>query len=206
MECPFLREWEDAVAECCFAQDFFLLLWLVESKMQHADPHISLRITGLQDGEHPYSFRVDARDLDLPSAFQGEVAVELVLEKTRSQFFVKGQIQASVSSPCDRCWEAVSFPVCESLLVVFSMVPVRSSDPDPDENEIRHLDPSSHLIDVTTDVRDALILALPMRIICGEDEEGNPTCAHPPEGLDTSASSDSDPRWSGLTTLSHEDK
>ena len=67
---------------------------------------------------------------------------------------------------------------------------------------MREINVSDPTVDLTDDVRDAALLGIPMRVICGEDEEGNALCRRPiPEALRVETQERDDPRWEQLKSL-----
>ncbi len=168
--------------------------------MNSKQKHIPVRLAGLGDGVHELLFTVSPAEIDLPAEFQQELAVRIDLDKTHSQAALHVFVQTAAVYPCDRCLEPVTIPVDTDFRLVYAHD--NSAEHGEDESEIRQIDNNDPVIDVSEDVRDAALLCIPMRRICGEDENGEPTCkdAIPPEH-NAETQRTNDPRWDKLKSL-----
>ena len=77
---------------------------------------------------------------------------------------LKAEVQATADTRCSRCLEPVSIPVKAEMDVVFDR------QPDPEDPDLYSFEAST--LELTDAVRDALLLELPMRILCAEDCKG----------------------------------
>ena len=77
---------------------------------------------------------------------------------------LKAEVSADAETRCSRCLEPVSVPVKAGLDVVYDR------QPDPGDPDLYSFEAST--IELTDAVRDALLLELPMRILCAEDCRG----------------------------------
>ncbi len=165
--------------------------------MKTHDNHIILHLSGLADGGHDFSFHVPEGALELPDSFRAPVDVDVEVVRMRSQYLVTARAATSSVHTCDRCLEPVRLQHATSLTLVYSYGS-GGIDAQVDEDDIRRLDPGDPTIDITADVREALILCLPMRITCGEDDAGNPVCSNPHLEQHLAGEPEPDPRWAVL--------
>lgn len=77
---------------------------------------------------------------------------------------VTGEIAARADTRCSRCLEPVSFPISAELNADYDR------QPDPEDPDLYSFEAST--IELTDAVRDALLLNMPMRVLCGEDCRG----------------------------------
>ncbi|MEO8286322.1 MAG: DUF177 domain-containing protein [Chloroflexota bacterium] len=121
---------------------------------------------------------------------------------------VQGDVEANVQLQCSRCLEDISVPVEASLEEQFEpTVDVETGrsvkkDDDIEDDTVFTIDPN-HMMDLTEPVRQALLVAIPMRPLCKVDCKGlcvvcgadlNDTdCGHTQEAPDA--------RWEGLKAL-----
>ena len=77
---------------------------------------------------------------------------------------LKAGVTAVAETRCSRCLEPVELPVKASLDVTFDR------QPDPEDPDLYSFEAST--IELTDAVRDALLLELPMRVLCSEDCRG----------------------------------
>lgn len=125
---------------------------------------------------------------------------------------VQGEVNADVVVECSRCLEHFSTPVDGTLEEQFNPaidvdtgLPMRLADYEADDT-IFQID-ANHLMDLSEPVRQALLVALPMKPLCREDCAGlcvecganrnDVDCGHTNESVDH--------RWEGLQVLRLED-
>ncbi|HEY0071398.1 MAG TPA: DUF177 domain-containing protein [Chloroflexia bacterium] len=141
-----------------------------------------------------------------------DVHGDVKVTRLADSLLVQGDIEAGVLLECSRCLEKFTRPVDARLeeqflptIDVETGAPVRREE--FEENDLAfEIDPN-HLMDLTEPVRQALLVALPMKPLCREDCKGiclqcganlNETaCGHGDEPADN--------RWTGLRELRIED-
>ena len=77
---------------------------------------------------------------------------------------VTGTVSARTDTRCSRCLDPVSFPMTAELDAVFDR------QPDPEDPDLYSFEAST--IKLTDAVRDALLLSMPMRVLCKPDCRG----------------------------------
>lgn len=90
---------------------------------------------------------------------------------------VQGDVEAKVQLQCSRCLDDISLPVDASLEEQFQpTVDVETGRPikreEEEEDDTIFLIDTNHLMDLTEPVRQALLVAIPMRPLCREDCQG----------------------------------
>jgi uncharacterized protein len=131
---------------------------------------MKIQVGGLSEGEHAYRFQTDAGDIELGEEFAGEVTIEAILQKTGRQIALKAKIQAQGTFTCDRC----TAPFNLKLLPEYRMFYVA------DDSDAESLDPSEvqviptglPIIDLTDDVRQTVLLSVPLKLLCRIDCRG----------------------------------
>jgi uncharacterized protein len=106
--------------------------------------------------------------MDHPNV-RSEIDIVVDVEKSSPHFFIKNRVRTVGQFVCDRCLEEFTRPIEEQTRVVFS------SSPEMVElasEEIHPLTRDAVEIDITGDIRDALILALPVKSVCKPDCRG----------------------------------
>jgi uncharacterized protein len=128
-----------------------------------------LKIRGIGLGSHKVDLAAPAEELDLPM-FHGDIHVrgELIVG-TRLELHL--HIEASGTFICDRC--AIEFErLMTPDLDLLYLPPELSKDVEDDDN-IHVFDPlSTNEIDFTQDVRDAILLSIPMKNLHSPDCKG----------------------------------
>jgi uncharacterized protein len=125
--------------------------------------------------------------------------LDLRLESVMDGVLVSGVVTAPVSGECGRCLGPVSDTIAVRVQELF-VYPEASTDHDADD-EVAQLQ-GDHL-DLTTTLRDAVVLALPLTPLCQEDCLGLcATCGERLEDLPEDHSHDTtDARWGALAGL-----
>lgn len=165
-------------------------------------PVMELRITGLPDGEQKFSFDAEAAELELPQ-FEGLIAVRGTLRKVSTQLFVQGTTEGVLMAECDRCLADVRHPVHAPLNLFYQVTPdARKAQPD-DATDVQSIHPEQDAIVLDADVRQALLLEVPLKVLCRDDCRG--LCPGCGANLNTEAcrceEAPIDPRWAKLADL-----
>ncbi len=166
---------------------------------------MEIPISSLGDGEHPFAFEVPAAKIGLDESFSGNVAVEGVLRKVAKQIILEGTIDTRYQKACDRCLAEIHREA-EIPLELFYRTTVageRSRGDDEEEGDIRVIDPDQESIVLDEEVRQTILLAIPLKMLCQDSCKGIcPTC-----GADLNRETcrcqepETDPRWEKLAGL-----
>ncbi|MBU0508498.1 DUF177 domain-containing protein [bacterium] len=127
-------------------------------------------------GVHTISESLDPSDLGLDEQLFGEnIQAKLVLDRHDPYLEFDFDLRACVRLECDLCLTAydAEVNVCSPMLYVLGN---RTTVPDVDDPEIVYVPAGTTDLDISTDLRDFLILALPRRNLCREDCRG--LCPH----------------------------
>jgi DUF177 domain-containing protein len=152
----------------------------------------------------------DVRRVDVPiemdplrfggETYDVEVADDAVVElqATSGGLYLKLHFGATVAGPCYRCLEDASVAVT----VDATEYQEQGADPDDEELSTEYLEREE--LDVDRWARDALVLALPGKILCRADCAGMcPRCGArlEPGVAHDCAPAETDPRWESLRQL-----
>jgi uncharacterized protein len=170
----------------------------------HLDPRSPFVLDTRELGRRPGSMRELRREVPAPQGWGLElvrvpagasVELDLRLESVVEGVLVSAQLHAPLAAECGRCLE----PVTQRLDVPVAELFVY--EPEAEDDEVPVLD--GDFVDLEPVLRDAVVLALPLNPICGEDCAG--LCARCGERLSDlpldHAHDDRDPRWAGLAAL-----
>jgi uncharacterized protein len=176
------------------------------------DPRAPLVLDTRELGRRPGSQREVARTVPAPPDLGIEVLrvpegspveVDLRLEAVMEGVLVTGSATAELVGECVRCLE----PLTDEMSARFQELFVyddHGQDADEDD-ETRWLE--GDLLDLEPVLRDAVVLALPFQPLCTEDCPG--LCvecgARLADDPDHTHEAPIDPRWAGLTQLTHDE-
>ena len=131
---------------------------------------MKIQLGGLSEGAHEYHFSVEGADLGIGPGFQQSVTVSATVEKTGNQVFLYASAEAHCSFHCDRClaeFEKVLAPQYR-MIYVFEEAGRDRFDP----SEVQVISPSVNIIDIADDVRQTLLLSVPLKLLCSDTCKG----------------------------------
>lgn len=153
---------------------------------------MKIQIAGLSEGIHDFSFREPVAEVDLGREFGGEVEVDVMLEKSGKQLYVKADVRAHGSFSCDRCTGPFSLPLQSTFQKYYVWNPGEAEH--LDSFEVEAIPPGLPIIDLKDDVRETVLLAVPLKLLCNDQCKGLcprcgadlnvEPCSCPPEAAD----------------------
>ncbi len=162
----------------------------------------AIRISGLGEGEHNFSFELDRAFFVLfehPEIDNGKVHGEVVLEKKHGFFSLHFLLEGEVEVTCDRCLDKFMTPVLSKQKVFVKL----GDEPGEIEDDVLVIGRDDHEIEVGQYMYEFLMLALPCQKMHPDDAEGRSTCN--PEMLKKldahqarEVEKETDPRWDAL--------
>jgi len=172
------------------------------------DPRSPLVIDTRELGRRPGSMRSLSRSFPAPGDLTVDVVgvppgssidLDLRLESVMEGVLVSATAQVEVTGECVRCLDPISMSVEVTMQELYAY-PGRERDVADDDAELPELE--GQLIDLEPVLRDAVVLALPLRPLCRDDCPG--LCAEcgarladdPDHGHQVA-----DPRWAALQGL-----
>lgn len=162
---------------------------------------MKIQVAGLSEGIHEYRFQVQPGMLELGDPFQADVIVDATLEKTGGQYFLKAAIVTEGVFDCDRCISRFVARLPSSYQMHY--LPEGSAQEQLDQAEVQIVSTHFSVIDLTDDVRQTILLSVPLKLLCSAECRGLcPTCG---ANLNiepcTCSETVGDPRWETLRSL-----
>ncbi|MEE9226071.1 MAG: DUF177 domain-containing protein [Bacteroidota bacterium] len=158
-------------------------------------------IANLSDGINDCALTAEPNDLGLAENFAAKVKVRLTVDKSNRELYLRARVATEARFHCDRCLEEFT----QKLENSYRMFYVYSEDESPkhERDEVTVIAPETSSIDISEDVRQYLLLAVPPKLLCREGCRGlcgycgvnlnHGRCTCPKEGAD--------PRWETLRRL-----
>jgi len=125
-----------------------------------------INIKGLSDGEHSYSFSEPASGFDLSELnFVSNIDSEVRLYKSHNQMTCNIGINAKISFLCDRCLEDFIYNLKTDFEIVYQYIfdNLVKENLENDTDELKCISHDAGFIDLNNDVRDFILLAIPMK-------------------------------------------
>ena len=157
---------------------------------------------GLSIGVHKYDFDINDKffeEIEYSEFSKGSLIVGLSLEKQERMIILHFSIKGNVVVQCDRCLEEMDYPVDveETLYVKFG------DNKDEETDEILILPETEYQLDISRLINEYITLAMPIRHVHGDDENGVSLCNV--EALKMleklSERHTTDPRWEKLKNI-----
>jgi len=128
-----------------------------------------IRISGLENGTYDYDFEDDIEKIDLTEPLFGKYNTNVVLNKFDDQIILEASTTAGANFICDRCGIEFKQTVISKYKMIYLLRLIEDAE---EEINIAYLSPDMHIIDLSKDVRDYMILSIPMKRLCKEDCKG----------------------------------
>ena len=162
---------------------------------------MKIQVGGLSEGVHSYSFRSTPADVGLPPEFKSDVEVQATLEKSSGQLLLRAGVSTSAEVACDRCVKLIQQPLQSKYQMYYFWEAPEEDRYDP--SEVQVLTPGQNVLDLTDDVRQTVVLSLPLKHVCREDCKGIcPMCGkNLNDGPCTCTETREDGRWDKLKEL-----
>jgi uncharacterized metal-binding protein YceD (DUF177 family) len=166
---------------------------------------LSFRLGGLPEGVSQHRLELTPEQLDLTSAecgFSTAASVALEIIRQGEQLQVRGTASIGVDLACVRCLKETAARVTAEFSVVARPRPAREADEGEAPDGMLLYDGES--LELTTEVRDALLLEVPAAPLCRESCAG--LCPHCGADLnerrcDCAETPSGDRRWATLEEL-----
>lgn len=172
---------------------------MAHSKNNHAE--INIRISGLSNGLHEYHFSAEPSLIGLDENFRETVEVNAQLEKTSRQIYIKADIETPGHFQCDRCLDEFKIPIKATYNMCYMYNKQETGKFSSEEIQI--ISPDAVSIDLTEDVRQIIMLSIPLKLLCSEICKG--LCHHCGTNMNRELcdckEEVGDPRWQGLHDL-----
>jgi uncharacterized protein len=164
----------------------------------------TIGISGLKEGRHTIDIEIDNKFFERfeeSEIKEGSLIADIELEKRSTHIDLFIRISGKVKVTCDRCLEMFFYPLeCENRLLVKLGKKIEDSDPD-----IISLTGDDHELDLQQHFYDYIHLALPIRRVHPDDENGKSTCdpvmLKKLSELIIDEENENDPRWDELRKL-----
>ena len=130
---------------------------------------MKIRISGLENDTYVYNFDGDFNEIGLEDPFFGKYKTNVVLDKFDDQIILEVSTDINSRMICDRCGTEFNKKIKSGYKMVYLLRNVENGN---EELDITYLRPDANQIDLTDDVRDYLILTIPIKKLCKDDCKG----------------------------------
>ncbi len=167
---------------------------------------MKLKLRELRDGRHTLPVNEPAKPHELPDC--GPLTGMLQIEKSGPVVVITGEIHFAANLHCSRCLKSYSRQCAQDIELCYQPRAL-AGDRDDHETELTSddlvtIDYRGNEIDLWPELREAALLALPLKPLCRDDCRGLcPRCGRDLNAGDCGCRDDRpDPRWDKLRKLS----
>ena len=167
---------------------------------------MKINLINLHEGVNDLHFQVKPIDLgfdedaEMLSLFPNDIHVTGEIQKFSDKYFIKVELQTHAHFACDRCLEDFDQKIDGNFKLIYSK---QTRDKFAETDDYRILGDKTTEIDLSSDIRENLLLTLPMKHLCKDDCRG--LCAQCGANLNSEICNckqeDIDPRWEKLKRL-----
>ncbi len=150
--------------------------------MTEREPLVKIKTSSLTVGTHKFLFQCNAADFHdaevTTEQFPNRITVRVLLTKTASELLAEFSVETIALFECDRCLKPLQKDIMGKFRVLFTPKVVHhhgKMDAALVEDETRTIGKNDTEIDLTNDVRDTLLLAVPIKNVC--EPECEPSAA-----------------------------
>ena len=163
---------------------------------------MKIKISNLANGTYDYHFEGKIEDIKITEPYFGNYTTEAVLTKFDNQMILDSNTSINSKLVCDRCTADFERKISSSYRMVY-LFDDELPDSEKDKVEVNYIHPDTEKIDISEDVKDYAMLAVPMKKLCNEDCKG--LCYHCGKNLNEGecncVKEEIDPRWEPLLKL-----
>ncbi len=133
---------------------------------------IKIGISSLNEGSQVIELKSDENELLLDKGtLSGPLDIKLELFKTSNQLDLKAHLSGVLLLGCDRCLDEFQMKFTSDFELVFVQKSPREEE--INEDYIRTYSPHMRTIDITNDIKEAVLLTVPMKKLPGEKPDGS---------------------------------
>jgi uncharacterized protein len=166
---------------------------------------MKINLLNLHEGVNRFNLCIDPEQLrieenkDALSLFNDKIDADVEIQKFSDKYFIKVGLATMSQLTCDRC--VVEYN--QNFRGKFQLIYTKHASSQSSDDDYRFLDEKVVEIDLSDDIRENLLLMIPMKRLCREDCAGLcPTCgANLNDEMCHCTAEAIDPRWEKLKNL-----
>ncbi|MDZ4712372.1 MAG: DUF177 domain-containing protein [bacterium] len=164
--------------------------------------NLKINISNLKDGKHKFDFNVKAEELSIDEVvIPSDIIVSAELYKTGNQISALVDLNGTFKLQCDRCLDDYDSGFNNRFEIIYKTdfkKDVKTVDDEP-EDDIKFISQNTKFIDLKNDVRDYILLSIPMKKAPAEIDGNCSYCKkNTEEMLSIKSKEDVNPVWEKL--------
>ncbi len=164
---------------------------------------MKFKISDIQDSKSTRELTVSPAEFSLGDIEHDGINLRVHFTKILNTLQLKFEAKTNLQLICDRSLETFSYPVTSNYNILFKP---DIEDDETDNQAIRQLNLSSNIIDIEKEVRDSILLSIPIkklhpRFIREDGTETDYVATFGDSGEPENDEDSTDPRWDALKQL-----
>ncbi len=162
-----------------------------------------IKLTQIKDGTHFFDGKDDLETVGLDKEIcRDYVSTKVTVDKRGQNYYIKILSHVMGKFSCDRCLEMFEKEIISESKIIYTEDDTLI-DSMENKNEIRYLKPSEANVDLSEDIRQFILLAVPVKMLCSDECKGLcPNCGKNLNVKKCECKTDlKDPRWQKLKSL-----
>ncbi|MCP4582345.1 MAG: DUF177 domain-containing protein [candidate division Zixibacteria bacterium] len=172
---------------------------------------MKIDIRQLKPEGNDFHFSESAEEMEIAAdgvKFPSPIEVDITTVLTGDEIICQGEVYNTVEIECSRCLDIFDLPINSRLQFVIQMLdsPVGLENGE-DDDDYEVIPKTQTVFDISNRVRDAIVLNLPLKPLCGEECRGLcPMCGVNLNERDCECTPDkADERWDALKDIFDEE-
>ena len=163
---------------------------------------MKIKLRGLGEGEHSYSVSEPVSEYGLDTEqFVEDLDSNIIVDVQGKNYYITVNTNTKARFKCDRCLGNYDLQCSVETKLIYTEDP--SLDPDNQHDDLCLLTGDTDTADLSDEIRQNIMLSLPMKLLCGESCKG--LCSNCGTNLNEKQcdckQSTEDPRWEALKKL-----
>ncbi len=125
-----------------------------------------INIHNIKEGGHQYDFTAPSEEFKFDSEeieLIGDVIINADLYKVEHQFSIRVSLKGKFQFICDRCLEDYVYDFTNGFDIIYKYDFKEKDDRDIEDDNIKFIPPNTKHIDLKEDIRDYILLSVPMK-------------------------------------------
>jgi uncharacterized protein len=132
---------------------------------------LKIKLSNLVNGRYDYEFIGKIKEIEISEPYIDNYKTKVVLNKFENQIILDVETDISAKLICDRCASDFQSIITSKYRMIY-LFSHYADNTDNEKIDVVYLHPETDKIDLSKDVRDYALLALPMKKLCSEDCKG----------------------------------
>ncbi len=167
---------------------------------------MKIEIRQITDESKDFHFSETAEEMEISAEgikFPNQIEVDLSANLSGDEVICQGEVFTTLEIECSRCLEVFDYEIKAPLRFVVQILDTPLDIGDGGDDDFEVISKTDTYLDISQRVRDALVLEIPLKPLCGEDCRGLCSLcgANLNDGECDCKPDKSDERWDALKNL-----